>query len=131
MADWIYENPKTIHRVPFIDYTDQNQSEFSKSTIYKMIAETRFVRIENGETISSLTCDIHNHNGPVYWNLKGDYDYLHKWYHNPYRKSNGRHGSYMMLDPTEEGGQVWRLNKAFVLQILSIPDNISDLFEYV
>ncbi len=121
-----YENTKTVHKVPFSAYRDAGNFEFVDSHLYQELLGTIY---ENTTTGQVLDCRVDNHKGPVFINLKGDYDYLTRWYHNPYRKSDTRHGSYIMLYAAEEGF-VWKLSDAFFTKILSIPDNITDLFDF-
>lgn len=120
-----YDTPKTVHRTPYSSFEDASAPEFVDSQLYALLASSEFVD-GSGKTI---TCNISDHAGPVFLNLKGDYEYLLNWYHNPHRKSNTRHGSYIMLYLTEDG-YVWKLNEAFFNKLLTIPDNITDLFSF-
>ena len=126
MFEFRYDNIRTVHKTPFHSFEDVNAPEFMDSQLYAVLARTEFLDTNTGKT---LTCNIENHFGPVFLNLKGDYEYLLNWYHNPHRKANTRHGSYIMLYLTESG-YVWKLSEAFFTKILSIPDNITDLFDF-
>ncbi len=124
-----YENPKKIHVVPFAAFEDADAPEFVDSNIYKKLAATRYIRVDGDNIVRVDTCNVGNHSGPVFLALRGDYEYLLNWYHNPHRKANTRHGNYIMLYLTENGYQ-WKLSESFVSKLLTIPDDITDLFDF-
>lgn len=121
-----YNNPKVVHHVPFLRFTDAGNKEFVDSDLYAYLKQITFHDTSTGRTD---TCNVDNHNGLVFYNMKGDYDYLTRWYHNPFKGANTRHGSYIMLYWIETD-YYWKLSQSFFTKIMTIPDNISDLFDF-
>lgn len=124
MSEFRYESAANIHKKPFAFFVDQEAPEFIDSQIYKALRDTTYVR-EDGS--SSLRCDM---NPLAFEMLRGDYEYLMNWYHNDHRKSNTRHGNYIMLYLIGDS-YMWKLSEDFVTKILAVPDNFFELFEFV
>lgn len=123
-----YESAATIHKIPLAALEDQDAPEFIDSNLYKKLASTTFTRVDlDGNPIESKQLDLDK--GSIFTNLKDDYEYLMKWYHNPYRKANTRHGWYIMLYDID-GTYTWKVNDWFVNKLLNSQDIVDELFEF-
>jgi len=124
-----YETPQTIHKVPFAPFTDQHVPDFDESMLALAIRNTEFRRIDiAGNVVETHTLPL-DPNSLSFKALEGDYIYLMTWYYNEHRKSNTRHGHYIMLYLIGDTYH-WKLNDAFVDKILKwFTCGFDDLFD--
>lgn len=128
-VEFKFKDIKTVHHQVFAEFSDQDVESFVDSDLFQKIASTVFVEEKPNGLDSRLTCNVENIDGFHFKQLEGDFDYLKRWYHNPYRKANTRHGSFIMLYLTEQG-YVWKLNSNFFSKLLWISDDINELFDF-
>lgn len=124
-----YDRLKQVHKTPFARFEDAGTYEFVDSKLYALLKQTDFKRVDSAGNIESMRCHVDNLEGLHFKQLKADYDYLWRWYHNPHRKSDTRHGYYIMLYCID-GIYQWKLSKDFFTKILTIPDNLGELFDF-
>lgn len=125
-----YSDPSEAHRNAYREFKDADAPDFVDSQLFKDLSVTEFVQLneEWDEVIGKKTCNL-DANGQVFQLLEADYNYLIRWFHNEHRKANTRHGTYIMLYLTENG-YAWKLSDWFFTRLLTIPDNLNDLFDF-
>ncbi|MNU91474.1 hypothetical protein D3C71_813610 [compost metagenome] len=127
-----YEDTKTVHKVPYMDFLDASAPDFKDSALYRALTNTEFVQLgeyqNNPVVVSKHKCSM-DPSSQAFQLIEADYNYLLNWWHNPHRKANTRHGTYIMLYLTNQG-YVWKLSDWFFTRILTIPDNLNDLFDF-
>lgn len=128
MNEFRYTSAKTAHHQAFAPFVDQAAPEFEHSDLFRKLIDTKYIRVDdNGNNLESA--ELNTAYGHYLFNiLRGDYDYLVRWYHNEHRKSNTRHGTYIMLYDSPDGYQ-WKLGEWFFTRILTGWD-LTELFDF-
>lgn len=123
-----FPSAKLVHHTPFLRFTDAGNANFVDSNLYSALNRTPLFDMSTGRTD---ICDVTNHGGLRFQKLKGDYDYLTRWYHNPHKGANTRHGSYIMLYWIDnEADYFWKLSQSLFTKVLTFSDDLTELFDF-